>query len=138
MSWDTVMNDWCRENFLLFFLLYFVWYNFVGMVHALVSLGHKTERVNVCQHFALCYTMQTFLLAYSERGLVLADVRPCSKVWVSYEVIKKLHCTEERLFGSSYCLDNTLLFVWTSRRNLLVFKVTFYFVKCCCCLYHDR
>jgi len=78
------------------------------MVHALVSLGHKTDCVNACQHFALCYTMQTFLLAYSERGLVLADVRPCSKVRVSYEVIKNLHCTEERLFGSSYCLDNIL------------------------------
>ena len=68
------------------------------MVHALVPLGHKTERVNVCQHFVLCYTMQTFLLSYSERQLLNADVRPCSKVQVSHEVIKNLLCTEELLF----------------------------------------
>jgi hypothetical protein len=73
------MNGWCSENFLGVFFwgggLYFF-----GIVHVLVSLGHSTEHVNACQYFALCYTMQTFLQAYSEKQLVKADVRTCSKV----------------------------------------------------------
>lgn len=86
----------------------------MGIVHAVNSLGLTTECGNACKHSALCYTMQTSLLAFSASEPLRAAVRPWVGVLASCEVIKTPRYIVKPPCGSSFVLNNTFWAVRTS------------------------
>ena len=86
----------------------------MGIVHAVISLGLTTECGNASKHSALCYTVQTSLLAFSASELLRAAVRPWDRVLASCEVIKTLRYIAKPTCGSSFVLNNTFWAVRTS------------------------
>lgn len=89
----------------------------MGIVYALVSLSLTTDCGNACKHSALCYSVQTSLLANSVSELWKAAVMPWGGVLASCEVMKTLNYIAKPLCGSSFVLNNTFWAMSTSVPN---------------------